>query len=291
MKVLITGASGQLGWELQRSAPDGVYVRALSKGQLDIADNGQTESCLREFRPEIIINAAAYTAVDQAEKQRELAYAVNAIGPENLARVAAAANLRLIHVSTDFVFSGLKPTPYLPSDSAEPFSVYGASKLEGERAVLRIAADRAIIVRTSWVYSVHGRNFVKTMLALFEKPSIVQVVADQIGSPTSARGLAGALWEIVTNSELQGVYHWTDAGVASWYDLAVAVFDYATELGLVKHPVTITPVRTIDYPTAAKRPAMSVLDSTDTWKLLKRMPTHWRHAVKEMLSELASGLF
>jgi len=288
MRVLITGANGQLGRELLRSAPEAVRVHALSKQELDISEPRQIEALLRELRPQIIINAAAYTAVDQAEKQPEQAFAVNALGPENLARAAIATDLRLIHISSDFVFSGLKPSPYLPCDTAEPLSVYGASKLEGENAVLRIAADRALIVRTSWVYSAYGRNFVKTMLDRFENCPSVQVVADQIGSPTWARGLADALWEMTANTALRGVYHWTDAGVGSWYDLAVAVLDYASVLGLVKRPVTIRPVRTSDYSTVAKRPLMSVLDCTDTWKVLKRMPPHWRHAVKEMLSELAS---
>jgi dTDP-4-dehydrorhamnose reductase len=287
MRVLITGANGQLGRELQRSAPEAASVHGLRREELDIVDAGQIESVLRELRPQIIINAAAYTAVDQAEKQPEQALAVNALGPENLARAAIAMDLRLIHISSDFVFSGLKSSPYLPCDTAEPLSVYGASKLEGENAVLRIAANRALIVRTSWVYSAHGRNFVKTMLDRFANCSTVQVVADQIGSPTWARELAEVLWEMAANTDLRGVYHWTDAGVGSWYDLAVAVLEYATVLGLVRSSITIRPIRTSDYPTVAKRPAMSVLDSTDTWSVLKRMPLHWRHALKEMLSELA----
>jgi dTDP-4-dehydrorhamnose reductase len=286
VRVLITGADGQLGRELKRSSPEWAVVRALTKEQLDIVDQAQIEFRLREFQPDIIINAAAYTAVDLAEREPERAYAVNALAPQNLARAAAAANLRLIHLSTDFIFSGSQPTPYLPSDSPGPLSVYGASKLEGERAVLKILDDRALIVRTSWVYSVYGRNFVKTIIDLSKNRSTLQVVTDQIGSPTWARGLAEVLWEMAGNADLRGVYHWTDAGVASWYDLAVAVVEYGSPLGLINRPVTIRPIASSDYPTAAKRPAMSLLDKTATWNALKCNSVHWRQALKEMLSQL-----
>jgi dTDP-4-dehydrorhamnose reductase len=228
----------------------------------------------------------AYTAVDRAEKEPNEAYKANAVGPGNLARAAAAAGVRLVHLSTDFIFSGSKSTPYLPSDTPNPLSVYGASKLEGERRVLGLAADQALVVRTSWVYSANGRNFVKTVLELFEQRSTLDVIADQIGTPTWARGLADALWEMAPNADLSGVYHWTDAGVASWYDLAVAVLKYGSGMGLVKCPVSIRPVRSCDYPLAARRPAMSVLDKTATWAILRRTPIHWRQALKQMLSEL-----
>jgi dTDP-4-dehydrorhamnose reductase len=259
----------------------------MSRDELDIVETSQIESSLREFHPEMIINAAAYTAVDQAEKDPEQAYAVNALGPANLARVAAAEAIRLVHISTDLVFSGSRPTPYLPSDTADPLSVYGASKLEGERRVLAIAPRQALIVRTSRVYSVHGRNFVKTVLDLFDQRSTVQVVADQIGSPTWARGLAETLWKMAAKDELRGIYHWTDGGAGSWYDLAAAVHDYGRALGLVRRPVTISPVRTSDYPLIARRPAMSVLDKTATWNVLRQSPRYWRCALNEMLNELA----
>lgn len=286
MKVLVTGAGGQVGWELRCSAPAAWQVHAATRAELDVTDRAEVERCLRELRPQIIINAAAYTAVDQAEKEPQQAYAVNAIAPGNLARAAAAAGVRLVHLSTDFVFSGSKSTPYLPSDTAEPLSVYGASKLEGERRVLGFAADHAVVIRTSWVYSAKGRNFVKTVLGLFERRSTLDVVADQIGTPTWARGLAEVLWEMAPNADLRGVYHWTDAGVASWYDLAVAVLEYGSALGLVRRPVSIRPVRTCDYPLAARRPAMSVLDKTATCAILRRRPIHWRHALKQMLDGL-----
>jgi dTDP-4-dehydrorhamnose reductase len=196
----------------------------------------------------------------------------------------AEAELRLVHLSTDLVFGGSHSTPYLPSDTVEPLSAYGASKLEGEGKVLGITDG--LVVRTSWVYSVNGRNSVKTILGLLEERSTIDVITDQIGTPTWARGLAEALWEMAPRAFLRGVYHWTDAGVASWYDLAVAVLEYGTALGLVRHPASIRPVRTSDYPSVAKRPTMSVLDKTDPWEALKRRLPHWRLALQRMLSEL-----
>jgi len=286
VKVLITGAGGQLGCELRRWAPATLTFHAVTREELDIADSRQIEHCLCAVRPQIIINAAAYTAVDRAEEKPDEAYAANAVGPGNLARAAGAAGLRLVHLSTDFVFNGSKSSPYLPSDAAEPLSVYGASKLEGERQVLGLAAGQALVVRTSWVYSANGRNFVRTVLELCRQRSTLDVIADQIGTPTWARGLAEVLWEMALNRDLCGVYHWTDAGVASWYDLAVAVLEYGSALGLVRRPISIRPVRTCDYPLAARRPAMSVLDKTATWAILRRTPIHWRQALKQMLGEL-----
>jgi len=287
MKVLITGAGGQLGWELVRVAPPGVCIYSLTRDQLDVTDLAQVEQRLRDLCPEVVINAAAYTAVDAAEAEPERAYAVNAVGAENVAVTAAAAGIGLIHISTDFVFSGSKASPYLPTDVAHPLSVYGASKLEGERRILNIPSNNALIVRTSWMYSIKGRNFVKTMLRLLEERETLEVVGDQIGTPTWARGLAEALWEMALLGCLRGVYHWSDAGIASWYDLAVSVAEYGYELGLLKRPASISPVRTSDYPLPAKRPAMSVLDKTASWRALKRPPLHWRQALKMMLSELS----
>jgi dTDP-4-dehydrorhamnose reductase len=285
MKALITGSGGQLGWELKRSVPTGVCVYALTKEECDITNRARVESCVRKIRPQIIINTAAYTAVDRAEAEGVSAYAVNAVGAENVARVAAAEECRLVQLSTDFVFDGRQSTPYLPWDPAQPLSVYGASKLEGERRVLSIMND-GLVVRTSWVYSTHGRNFVKTILGLLEKQPTLGVIADQIGTPTWSRGLAQAVWEMALSASLHGIYHWTDAGVASWYDFAVAISEYARKLGLVRCAASIRPVQTVDYPLPARRPAMSVLDKTATWKALNWTPIHWSQALQSMLYEL-----
>ena len=287
MKVVITGAGGQLGWELVRAAPPVVCIYPLTRDKLDVTNCVQVEQQLRDLRPEVVINAAAYTAVDAAESHPDQAYAVNALGAENVAVVAASMGAHLIHISTDFVFSGSKARPYLPTDPAKPLSVYGASKLEGERRILNIPSNNALIVRTSWMYSIAGRNFVKTILRLLEEREFIEVVDDQIGTPTWARGLAEAIWEMASLDGLRGIYHWSDAGVASWYDLAVAVAEYSYELGLLKRPASIAPVTTNDYPLPAKRPPMSVLDKATSWRTLKRTPLHWRKALRMMLSELS----
>lgn len=287
MKVVITGAGGQLGRELAHTAPPGAQVYALLRDRLDVTDRAQVERMLCELRPDIVINAAAYTAVDAAQTEPERAYAVNADGAYNLASVAAAAGIRLIHISTDFVFSGSQARPYLPTDIPRPLSIYGASKLEGERRILHTANINVLVVRTSWVYSTNGRNFVKTILRLLEEREAVEVVDDQIGTPTWARGLAETLWEMAQLAELRGIYHWSDAGVASWYDVAVAVAEYSYNLGLLTRPASIIPVRSSDYRLPATRPSMAVLDKTATWRALKRTSLHWREALNMMLRELS----
>jgi len=287
MKVLIAGKNGQLAWELQRSKPDGVDCLALGSAELDISREDQVRRQMEEFRPRVVINAAAYTAVDKAESESQRAFAVNRDGAAHLAAAARDLGARLIQVSTDFVFDGLDSRPYLPAAKAGPTGVYGASKLAGEKRVKEITRDY-VILRTAWVYSAHGSNFVKTMLRLMAERSELGVVADQIGTPTWAWGLARAIWQM-SAMELSGVYHWTDAGAASWYDFACAIHDEARELGLLTRDVAISPIATSDYPTPAQRPPYSVLDKTSTWKALDSKPQHWRHALRKMLLEIKNG--
>jgi dTDP-4-dehydrorhamnose reductase len=286
MKVLITGAGGQLGYELARSAPREVEIISRGRPALDITDPVAIEREMCRARPDVLINAAAYTAVDRAESEPGRAFAVNAEGARSLAASAARHGARLIHLSTDFVFDGAKGRPYLPDDAARPESVYGASKLEGERFVEAETNGEAVIVRTAWVYSAYGHNFVKTMLRLMRERESVGVVADQVGTPTWAKGLAMAVWGIMARPGLRGVYHWTDAGVASWYDFAVAVQEEALALGLLGRRIPVRPIRTRDYPTPAKRPAYSVLDKTASWEALSCEVLHWRAALRSMLCEL-----
>ena len=289
-KVLITGAGGQLGYELQRTAPADVTVVAADRQQLDVSARGCVESAFDRHRPDVVINAAAYTAVDQAEHEPEAAAAANAEAPRLLAASARARNIRLIHVSTDFVFGGEASRPYAPEARVDPRGVYGATKQRGEAAVLEAGGDRALVVRTGWVYSAHGHNFVKTMLRLMKERDEVRVVADQVGTPTWARGLAEILWKFAVWRPLppghNNIYHWSDAGIASWYDFAVAIQEEALRLGLIDRRATIRPITTADYPTPAKRPAYSVLDKSATWNLLSVQPVHWRTALRSMLCEL-----
>ena len=287
MKALVTGAGGQLASELLAAPPDRWRVSALSETELDIRDATAVDAAVRLASPDLLVNAAAYTAVDRAETEVDLAWSVNRDGAANLARAAVRSGARFVHVSTDFVFDGQTSRAYRPDDMPAPLGVYGASKLAGEGAVREIAPD-ALIVRTAWVYSPHGGNFLKTMLRLMAAPGEVKVVADQIGTPTSATTLAHTLWGLAL-AGASGVHHHTDAGVASWYDFAQAIGEEACAIGLLARPPIVTPIRTEDYPTPARRPAFSVLDKTSTWRILGRPSPHWRQALREVLARIARG--
>lgn len=288
MRVLVTGSGGQLGQELQKRAPADYAVRFLSSRELDIRDEAAVGLLVRETGPDLIINAAAYTAVDFAENERDLAFGVNGAGVGLLVEAADEAGARMIHVSTDFVFSGGRSSPYRPDDRPQPLSIYGESKLAGERKVLASAGGH-VIVRTSWLYSSRGRNFVHTMLRLMKEREEIGVVADQTGSPTWAGGLAAVIWEIAARPDIVGIQHWTDAGVASWYDFAVAIQEEAQAAGMLTAPAEIIPLRTEDYPTPATRPAYSVLDKTATWEQLGFRAPHWRVNLRRMLNEVRAG--
>ena len=286
MKVLITGANGQLGWELQRTVPDNKSAIALNSKQLDITSQSSVDHAIQEYHPDVLVNAAAYTAVDNAEKEKEKAFSVNACGAGTLAEVSHTNGIRMIQISTDFVFDGKKSSPYIPEDRPNPLGVYGASKLEGEEKVRANSNNEALIIRTGWVYSAHGHNFVKTMIRLMNERDEINVVADQVGTPTWANGLAEAIWKFIDFPTLKGIYHWTDAGVASWYDFASLIRDEAVTLGILNHSVAVQPIRTEDYKTDAVRPAYSVMDKTKTWSDIQLQPSHWRAAMQNMLSEI-----
>lgn len=288
MKVLITGAMGQLGRSLAKTAVPDAQLLPVSHGDLDIADADAVLAYVRRHAPEVIINAAAHTAVDRAESESELAQRVNADGPRYLAAAARAVGARLIHISTDFVFDGKASVPYHPEAATAPLSVYGRTKLAGERAVLETLPEASVIVRTAWVYAAAGNNFVRTMLRVMNANGAVRVVADQVGTPTAAVSLAETLWKIVREPRITGIHHWTDAGVASWYDFAVAIAEEGGALNLVPPTVTVTPIATADYPTPARRPAYSVLDKNSLARY-GLVPEHWRRRLREVLGEMKSG--
>jgi dTDP-4-dehydrorhamnose reductase len=286
MRVLLTGAGGQVGHALRSQAPDGVTVNALTHVELDITDAERVHEVIVAQRPQWIVNAAAFTAVDAAEHAREKAHASNATAVGHLAQAATAVHARLVQLSTDFVFDGRASVPYAPEAPTGPLNVYGASKLAGEYQALLDGRD-SIVLRTSWVYAAQGRNFVRTMLRLFTVEREVRVVADQVGSPTWANGLAQVTWRLLQKSVPRGVYHWCDAGVASWYDFAVAIHEEGLQRGLIKQPVTIVPICSSEFHSAAQRPSFSVLDATRTLAIVEFPPTHWRHNLRKMLDELA----
>jgi dTDP-4-dehydrorhamnose reductase len=289
-KVLVTGVNGQVGTALLAAVPEHVKVLALTRAQLDIGERDSVSRVVAEFRPDVIINAAAYTAVDRAESDADAAFRVNALGPAHLAEAAAdAGTTRLIHLSTDFVFDGRGSTPYRPEDEPAPLGVYGKSKAEGEREVRRLAPGCSCVIRTSWVYSSTGQNFVKTMLRLMRERGQVRVVSDQVGTPTAAASLAAALWRLVDRDDVTGIRNWTDAGVASWYDFAMAIAEEGTAAGFMVVCPKVTPIVTADYPLPAKRPAYSVLDSQAAWAELGIEPTHWRVRLRQVLREFAGA--
>lgn len=283
MKVLIAGMAGQLGTALRQTAPASVTLHAPDKGAVDLTQHNQLNDAVVQARPALIVNCAAYTKVDDAEHDAERVFAINADGAANLAHAADKIGARLIHVSTDYVFDGSNSRPYTPRDRTAPLGVYGASKLKGETRVQEILRKRVLVLRTAWLYGATGQNFVNTMLRLMREKDRLRVVADQIGTPTWTHTLAGAIWAAAMRPELHGVYHWTDAGAASWYDFALAIQEEALALGLLARAIPIEPIRTEDYPTAARRPAYSVLDKTDTIKDFGVTPIHWRAALRQML--------
>ncbi len=286
MKVLITGKNGQLGYELLQSIPSDVEVVAFGSNELDIKDAVQVALVIAREKPDVVINAAAYTAVDKAESEVGLVHQVNQYGCQYLANACADVKAKLIHISTDFVFNGKHFKPYLPSDETDPVSVYGKSKLAGELEVQAILPNDHIIIRTSWVYSEHGNNFVKTMLRLMQEKEELGVVSDQIGTPTWAAGLAQVIWTLVINaSKIDGkLFHWSDAGVASWYDFAVSIQKVALKQGILAKAIPLKPISSSAYPTPAARPHFSVMDKQPTESYLGAQSVHWESQLEAMLS-------
>ena len=256
----------------------------MSRGNLDITDGDQVKRVFEDLRPEVVINAAAYTSVDGAESDSEAAMAVNRDGVKNLARCCRQYGVKLIHVSTDFVFDGLANTPIPPSSSPNPISVYGRSKAEGEAACLEELGEEALIVRSAWVYASGYRNFVATMIRLMNERDEISVVEDQLGTPTWAGTLATAIYGL-NDAAASGIHHVTDNGVASWYEFAVAIRDIGVQSGLVRGLPRIRPIRSADYVTPASRPAYGVLDNTSTCVILGSPAPHWRSNLEKCLED------
>jgi dTDP-4-dehydrorhamnose reductase len=277
VKILLTGGTGQLGRALIASAPPGTHIIAPPRADLDLTNPAQVAATLAATTPDLVINAAAFTAVDACETEPEAAHALNATAVATLADQAP----KLVHFSSDFVFDGTAHRPILPNAMPSPISVYGASKAAGEKA----AGPHALIIRTAWVHAATGHNFVHTMLRLMRERPEVRVVADQLGTPTHAASLARATWALLGHT---GLHHFTDAGTASWYDFAVAIHDEALTLGLLTAATTITPIRSIEYPTPARRPAYAVLDKTQTWAITG-IPAHWRHELRACLAAIRAA--
>ena len=282
MRVLITGANGQLGGALQRTAPDSADINAIDVDDVDFTEEAMLRARLVVEAPDVLINAAAYTAVDKAEEDEELALAINADAVAIMADEMASQGGKLVHVSTDFVFDGQSSTAYKPDDTRAPISAYGRTKAAGEDHL----RDTDLLVRTAWVYEAGGANFVRTMIRLMKERDELGIVSDQIGSPTWATGLAQTIWGLIAKGA-SGIYHHSDAGVASWYDFAVAIAEEAQTVGLLGSIPTIKPITTADYPTPATRPAFSLLDCRATREMLGAQAVHWRDNLRLMLKEEA----
>ncbi len=288
MKVLLTGAAGQLGQALIAACPVGIELIACGRQELDLADQDACRSIVQAHQPNWVLNAGAYTAVDRAESEPELAHAVNALAPAALAQAQAAHGGRLLQLSTDFVFNGRQGSPYGPEQPAEPLGVYGSTKAAGEAAVLDHSGAR--VLRTSWVYGPVGTNFCHMILRLLAEREQLGVVADQVGCPTSTFGLAQACWRVVALEDgSPQILHWSDAGAASWYDFAVAIAELGQQQGLLSRAARVNPIPTADYPTPAQRPAYSLLDCNASRQALSLQPQHWRVALKQVLKRIASN--
>ena len=277
MNILITGVRGQLGTELKKRLGEKEGIFYTDREELDITDEQAVRQYIEQNRINLVINCAAYTAVDKAEDEPILADKVNRLG----ARYLAKYGKNIIHISTDYVFDGTSCLPYKPEDVTNPVSVYGSTKLAGEKAVLA-EAQTCLIIRTAWVYAAEGRNFVRTMLRLGKERDRLTVVADQIGSPTHAGGLAEAIVKLLPQikSGTKALYHYTNEGVCSWYDLATAIME---ESGM---DCQIDPIETWQYPTKAKRPAYSVLNKTSIKKDFNLTIRHWREALRDCIREI-----
>ena len=284
MKTLVFGCNGQLGQSLIETAPEGVVIAGFDLPEMDITDANAVTATCREEAPDLIINAAAYTAVDLAESHEALARAVNVDGPRIIATAARSLGAGLIHISTDFVFDGMSGDPYPPDGDTNPVSVYGQTKRDGELAVLEECDGTATIIRTAWLYSKTGSNFVKTMLRLMNERGELRVVADQVGTPTWSNSLAEAVWAF-GNTKSSGIFHWTDAGETTWHGFATAIQEEAVSLGLLEKAIPVLPITTDQFPTAAKRPSYSVLDCSSAHEATTMRPAPWRENLRRMLTE------
>ncbi|NCS00928.1 MAG: dTDP-4-dehydrorhamnose reductase [Microcystis aeruginosa G13-11] len=286
-KVLLIGAKGQVGQELQLTLQSLGEVISIGREELDLTNSEKISQLIREIHPDYLVNAAAYTAVDKAETEPELAYSINATVPKIMAESAEKIQAKFLHISTDYVFDGRKNTPYLETDLTNPLGVYGQSKLRGEEEI-KTVNSQAIILRTAWVYGSYGKsNFVKTMLRLGKEREELKVVVDQVGSPTWAKDIAAAITQLLINADNPaGIYNFTNSGIASWFDLTKAIFEEAKISGIPLKIQRVIPITTAEYPTPAARPAYSVLSGQKISQQLGYIPPYWRDSLKAMLNQL-----
>lgn len=287
MNILLLGNQGQVGQELQTTLATLGLVTPWNRNNIDLADTEAIVPKIIAQQPDVIVNAAAYTAVDGAENEPELAHQINAVAPGKLAQAAESCGAKLVHISTDYVFDGQQNRPYLPDITPNPLGVYGQSKYAGEVAV-QAATQRYAMLRTAWVYGAKGKgNFVKTMLRLGAEREQLGVVYDQVGTPTWAYDIAEAITALIPNLQVEtyGIYHYTNSGAVSWYDFAIAIFEEARSMGYPLQLKHVQPITSEQYPTLTERPAYSVLSGEKLARVTGKTAPHWRASLRKMLKE------
>ena len=285
MNVLLTGANGQVARELIYTCPDNIKLFAFDKNALDITNQISVKEAFEKYKPDVLINAAAYTSVERAEIEQDLAYKINKEGISNLAIECASSKTKLIHYSTDYIFDGKKTSPYSILDKTSPLNVYGKSKLEGEEEALKLNPNKTLIIRTSWIYSKHGNNFVKTMLRLMDVGNNLEVIADQTGTPTWARSIAKATWKFIKEPEANGIFHFCDSGSTSWFEFAKSIQESALKYKIIDSPAKLIPIKSVEYKSKVERPSYSILDCKKTWELINVKPENWRVNLNNMIKD------
>ena len=296
MKVLLTGSSGQLGREIISLKPSGINLIKSNRFSLDLINPKSCQNYIKKIKPDWIINCAAYTNVEKAESEKKLAYLINSLSVKNLAESIQEINGNFIQISTDYVFDGNQNNPYLPEDLKSPINVYGKTKSIGEDFIKKIFKNnnKSIIIRTSWLMGPTGQNFALKMLDLLTSKGKVNVINDQIGSPTTTKTLAKACWETINlytkGESLPPILHFANEGEASWFDIAIEIEKIAKDLGLIQNPVSINPISSSNYPTKAKRPKYSVLDCKSSFQSISYKSNHWKSAIKLLFLEYKRNL-
>lgn len=297
MKVLLTGSTGQLGQALIESKPNNVDLITTNRHELDLTNSQVCINFIEDIKPSWVLNCAAYTSVDKAEGEAELAMAINSSAPQAFSKALLKTGGKLLHISTDFVFNGNQNSPYKVSDPRSPIGIYGKSKAAGEDSIEQSFRNRnqAVILRTSWLMGNVGKNFALTMLKLHREKDEIYVISDQVGGATSTLTLSSACWKLITQSEaiidsegkLPMIMHWCDSGIASWYDIAIAIGEIGKKIGLLDNPAKVNPISSSDYPTIVKRPRYSLLDCTESRRILNLPNIHWRAALEEVLLKVS----
>ena len=296
IKVLLTGSEGQLGFSIKKLNPEGIELVSLSKNQFDLSKTNYIKKNLEEIKPDFIINCGAYTNVDMAEEEKEIVMKINANSVKEIALYLKKYGGNLIQISTDYVFDGLNPNAYKVNDKVSPLNQYGLSKAKAEKFIQEILGDtnQGMIIRTSWLMGTISKNFLLTMIKLHQTKKKINVVSNQISCPTSTKTLAEACWKAIKlkleknhhNDNFMPILHWSDNGIASWYDIAIAIGEISAKNGLVNCPAFVNPIKSVNLPGKAKRPSFSLLDCTSSRDFLGLKGEYWRESLEVSIKSI-----